>query len=912
VPSTVHAIAACTAQQVSSQDPNCPAGTGPCNIAFVFEIGDGCTLDFGARAVTVLSTGELDVQSNTATVRAGSFTIAPGGRVEGRGNQSTAPRNRGGMLTIQTTGAFAVQRSGASRGVVDFSGNARGGTFTVEAGGAITINGEVMANGLTATGGNGGIRLIAGGDVVTGAQSALQATGGLTSSGGFIDIRAGGRVDLGTALNVGGGDGGVADVLAGADAIVRGIAGTGAGDAGSGGCASVTAGTSVQVLAAIVLNGTGSPTLSGGGCGGFIDIDSRFGDTTISAPISAESGPPDGGGGGVGVTARGSIFHAAGAPLSVQGIGLSSCGGELALEAGFDVTSNDTLNASGGFGGNLIDVIAGRNVTLNGMVDARGRNAGSFGGSATIVAGERGQGNVAINSTVDVGGGACGPELGCGLGGFAEITGCNVTVAGTAIVDVRAAEGGDNLLVAREKLTVLGPVRAATTGGGDNGTNTLQHPSRVAPTITAGVVTPTPVLQARNTCTATGQTGCLVPCPQCGNGMVEFPETCDQAGATPVNCDGCASNCRVQNCNDGSLCTADSCDATLGCRNQPVNEGMSCTDNNVCNGVEVCTAGACRAPAPGPNCADTNPCTNDVCHPTLGCQHPASPLNTPCTDGNSCTVGDVCNGMGACTPGQPQVCADTNPCTTDTCAPALGCVFSPIPGCSTTTTTLAPGQTTTSTAAPPTTTSTSLPPPTTTSTSVPPPTTTSTSVPGVSTTSTTVGGGTTTSTSVAPGTTTSTSLAPGATTTTSTSAPRPSTTSTTLAGTCVPASCDDGNGCTTDLCQGGSCVHQADFDGVVCDLAKLLVTGLCGGDPIPKKLQRTITLKAKKARTQVGKAENNTKNGAKLVGRAAAQLASLRTSIQRYGDRGKITPACRATLDRLVGGSQTLLSGLGA
>src|SRR6476646_2617785 len=75
-----YALNACTAAQIISQDAaDCPNTTGPCNIGKDFVIGDGCTLDFGTRAVTVLGGSTLDVQSNTVTIRAGSFTIAPRG-----------------------------------------------------------------------------------------------------------------------------------------------------------------------------------------------------------------------------------------------------------------------------------------------------------------------------------------------------------------------------------------------------------------------------------------------------------------------------------------------------------------------------------------------------------------------------------------------------------------------------------------------------------------------------------------------------------------------------------------------------------------------------------------------------------------------------------------------------------------
>jgi len=407
LPAAAHAIPVCTAAQVVSNDTaNCPNNSNPCNISKAFEINDGCTLDFGTRSVTVLGSGKIDVLSNSANIKAGTFSVAPSGRVEGRGTGAAPPRNRGGVLTVTTTGAVNIQRSGSIRGIVDFSANDRAGTFNVIAGGNITVSGDIIANNLTVNGGNGVISLRSGGNITTGSLATIAAMGGDFSTGGFIDFTApNGMVDLGAPINANGGDGGVIDVLAGGDAVVRGINSTGGGDAGSGGCASVFAGGSVSMSGAVVLNGTGSPTLSGGGCGGFIDIEARFGDASLSFPITAESGAPDGGGGGISVIARGSITQAAAAPLSVQGQGPSSCGGEISLEADLDVSASGTMNASGGFGGNLVDLIAGRNITLNGMVDARGRDAGGFGGSATVIAGDRGFGNVSIGSTVDVGGG---------------------------------------------------------------------------------------------------------------------------------------------------------------------------------------------------------------------------------------------------------------------------------------------------------------------------------------------------------------------------------------------------------------------------------------------------------------------------------------------------------------------------
>ena len=170
-----------------------------------------------------------------------------------------------------------------------------------------------------------------------------------------------------------------------------------------------------------------------------------------------------------------------------------------------------------------------------------------------------------------------------------------------------------------------------------------------------GTVTPTPTIQQPPKCTAAGQTGCLVPCPTCGNGMIEFPEQCD--GGNAVNCDGCSNFCRDQNCNDSNGCTTDSCDATLGCRNQPIVDGTSCTDGNVCNGVEACLSGLCRPSTPPLNCNDTNVCTTDSCNATLGCQNvPAT--GAACNDSNACTRERRLQRHGRVQPGGPRTCVD--------------------------------------------------------------------------------------------------------------------------------------------------------------------------------------------------------------------------------------------------------------
>jgi nitrous oxidase accessory protein NosD len=276
------------------------------------------------------------------------------------------------------------------------------------------------------------------------------------------------------------------------------------------------------------------------------------------------------------------------------------------------------------------------------------------------------------------------------------------------------------------------------------------------------------------------------PCPD-GN-VCNGLETCAAGVCTPGV---------PVNCNDGSACTADTCDPLSGCLNTNISatcdDGDACTADG-CNAVSGCTNTAI-------NCDDGSACTTDGCDPGSGCTNTA----IGCDDGDACTT-DGCDPGSGCTT-TPIACDDGLECTTDSCDPGTGCqatavlagtpctggtctagvciltttTSTTLPAPTTTSTTL-PAPTTTSTTLPaPTTTSTTLPAPTTTSTTLPAPTTNSTTLPAPPTTSTTLPAPTTTSTTLPPPTTTSTTLPPP--TTTSTTLPAPTTTSTTTSTT---------------------------------------------------------------------------------------------------------------------------------
>jgi hypothetical protein len=101
-----------------------------------------------------------------------------------------------------------------------------------------------------------------------------------------------------------------------------------------------------------------------------------------------------------------------------------------------------------------------------------------------------------------------------------------------------------------------------------------------------------------------------------------------------------------------------------------------CDDGNACNGIETCntTTGVCVAGTPL-NCDDGNVCTDDSCDPASGCVHTNNTAS--CDDGNACTTADTCSG-GTCVGGPAPNCNDGNLCTTDSCDPQTGCANVPV------------------------------------------------------------------------------------------------------------------------------------------------------------------------------------------------------------------------------------------
>lgn len=124
-----------------------------------------------------------------------------------------------------------------------------------------------------------------------------------------------------------------------------------------------------------------------------------------------------------------------------------------------------------------------------------------------------------------------------------------------------------------------------------------------------------------------------------------------------------------RSCEDGNPCTDDICDVDVGC--VYVLNDDPCDDLDACTRGEYCVFGVCGGGVPV-DCEDGNLCTDDSCDPLQGCVN--NPNRNLCDDKNACTEGDICQ-SGVCVGGDPIECDDENICTDDSCIPASGCVF---------------------------------------------------------------------------------------------------------------------------------------------------------------------------------------------------------------------------------------------
>lgn len=193
-----------------------------------------------------------------------------------------------------------------------------------------------------------------------------------------------------------------------------------------------------------------------------------------------------------------------------------------------------------------------------------------------------------------------------------------------------------------------------------------------APSDTAGTNTFTyQICDAQGAC-AQATVTVIVSCEhdaQCETGSACDVARCQDGScvATPLDCD------------DGIACTLDQCVAGA-CEHVP--------SHDVCASGDICSVGSCEPGADDADsrgcvvaplvCDDGNPCTADVCNAELGCT--TQPQPGSCDDGNPCTAADACLD-GACVGAELDCSGLDGECQVGACDPgALGsCVAVAVP-----------------------------------------------------------------------------------------------------------------------------------------------------------------------------------------------------------------------------------------
>jgi hypothetical protein len=244
--------------------------------------------------------------------------------------------------------------------------------------------------------------------------------------------------------------------------------------------------------------------------------------------------------------------------------------------------------------------------------------------------------------------------------------------------------------------------------GLNENTGTTAGDSVTSPVAENGTLTNGPVWSsgdkaplATGTCSHSAVPACCTTAAQCDDGNVCTADSCvgNACSHSSANeggvCDDGSACTATDTCQSGVctgiiavVCTASdqchdvgSCNPSTGlCSNPPKANGSACDDADACTQSNTCQSGVCIGANPVV-CTASDQChVAGTCSPSTGsCSNPPASNGTVCNDGNLCTTGDVCT-AGACG-GTAINCDDGNQCTADTCSAGV-CQHASTPGAS--------------------------------------------------------------------------------------------------------------------------------------------------------------------------------------------------------------------------------------
>lgn len=656
------------APAVALNTPNQFCTGDPCVISADRDADPNILLDFGTRTVVLQKQLNMLAQPNGAlgslTIRCGTFRVTGDGFIKGSSSSGF-----GGLVTIEAVNNIEFNGT-TSLGDVRLTGQDAGSLTLQTTVGSITGSGRLNlgADGLIASAGT--ITALSAADIALSGQITL--SGGTQGAGGTLDLQAPGNITLTGFLNLAGGQGGggFLDLTALGALTVSNVDLSGSSEFGDAGLATLDGGT----VTVGTLFGRGAN--DGENCGDGADVDVfGAGDVLFNGTVDIRGRGLDCSGGFLSVDGARVFINA---PLLLSGDGSEADGGDLDVSSTtlVQVASSGSVDLTGGSGGagDLLLQSDG-DVVVAGLLKAYGRASTSPGASLVELNAGR---TLSVSGTIDASGGSAV----VGGGGDLGLLGCKVDTATTAVVRA-LGDAGAIRVVANDKLTLRGTFQA-----GSGGISVRYGPRAAPPTVSASF----------SPATAAVLDPLIIPCracdtdADCSDGNQCTTDTCPPDGSACINTvrtgsctdnnactlgDSCVAGVCVPgaaaNCSDGQSCTVDTCLPASGCFHFPIVTGP-CDDGNSCTTGDQCVSGVCVGNAP--NCDDHNPCTDDTCN-EFGC---VNTFNTsPCNDNNLCTGGDVCLN-GTCG-GTPISCDDADPCTTDSCAQSAGCQHIGILGC---------------------------------------------------------------------------------------------------------------------------------------------------------------------------------------------------------------------------------------
>lgn len=420
----------------------CASPSGPCNSTSVtvgapIDVTSGtCTFDLGGRALIVDRVFEIVATGVLKVTNAGDITITDTGALKSRGDYVTNPTAHGGTILLTSSGAVSLD------GDLDVGGDPSGmievrasGNVTLESGSSIRGVGSSQDD--TADGGTLTILSTSGSITIDGS---IVLTGESDAQGGDIALQAARDIQVNTAMDASGGDGGGGsiDITAGDDIdIARHLQVDSRNGGGTGGDVTLAA---------------GEDSLGGSAAGGSLTID----DATME--VGGSSGDSSGGDGGTFVaSSHGALLVGPDALIRVNaGTSLDGSGGAIDLSSGDenrdavgttdgDLTIYGSLKAvsgsSGGLGGELT-VLAGRDLTLDADLDLGGKDVG---GTVDAEAGR----TFTVASVVQA-----DATSATGIGGIFDAKACDLSLTSTSKVLAPGEWGGLVQLTGRRQLVV--------------------------------------------------------------------------------------------------------------------------------------------------------------------------------------------------------------------------------------------------------------------------------------------------------------------------------------------------------------------------------------------------------------------------------------------------------------------------